>query len=259
MMRTVAAALGCALAFWLLVVGAASAAQDFSVICETAAREASRRSGVPLSVLKAISLAETGRKQGGSFRPWPWTVNMEGAGHWFDSQDEARAFVFKEFKRGARSFDIGCFQINYKWHSQAFSSIDEMFDPLENAHYAAKFLQELHAETGSWTKAAGAYHSRTPEFAEPYSARFNSFRAKFLTEDGANPGPPPLQRAGQDIPDIPDIVLAAYDVDPEPAKPRTNRYPLLQTGAAGGLSSLVPLVRGSGASLFPSPEPMVTD
>jgi len=30
---------------------------------------------------------------------------MEGQGHWFDSRDEARAYVDREFARGARSFD----------------------------------------------------------------------------------------------------------------------------------------------------------
>lgn len=206
-------------------------------ICGSVATTVSQQSGVPVSVLKAITLTETGRKLGGAFQPWPWTVNMEGKGHWFDTQDEARAFVFKEFKRGARSFDVGCFQINYKWHGEAFSSIDEMFDPLANALYAAKFLKELHAETGSWSDAAGAYHSRTPEFATRYAARFDRIRAN-LKEDDAAPAPDP------DIPDIPDIVLAANGTSLQEPQARTNRYPLLvrrnearpSMGAAPGAS-----------------------
>ncbi len=145
--------------------------------CVMAARRAANTTGVPLDVLDAISLVETGRGTGTSLEPWPWTVNMEGAGHWFPSEQTARAFVFENFRRGARSFDVGCFQINYKWHGAQFASIEQMFDPLENALYAARFLRQLHAELGSWTLAAGAYHSRTPELARSYAVRFDTVRA----------------------------------------------------------------------------------
>ena len=221
---------------------------DTAGICDQVAAEASRRTGVPISVLQAISLTETGRKSDGAFRPWPWTVNMEGKGVWFESEDEARAYVYKEFKRGARSFDIGCFQINYKWHGTAFRSIDEMFDPLANALYAAKFLKSLHAEQGDWGRAAGAYHSRTPKYATRYQERFERFRTTMLTQGG----PPESE-----IPEIPDIVRVAnggalYEAGSERvAEARVNTYPLLQAGGNGALGSLVPLgSAGGGASIF---------
>lgn len=210
----------------------AYASSDPAAICDQAASEAARRTGVPVSVLRAISLTETGRKRGGTFRPWPWTVNMQGQGHWFESEDEARAYVYREFSRGARSFDVGCFQINYKWHGQAFRSIDEMFDPLANALYAARFLQTLHIELGDWGRAAGAYHSRTPEFADRYQARFERLHAGLA-------GSP-----ADDIPEIPDIVAAANaaaGLEVVPAALRVNRYPFLRTGAPTSLGSLVPL------------------
>ena len=213
-------------------------------VCEEVAAEAARRSGVPVSVMKAISLTETGRKLEGQFRPWPWTVNMEGAGHWFDTLPEARAFVVREYQRGARSFDVGCFQINYKWHKEGFSSIDEMFDPMANALYAARFLRELYAETGSWNAAAGAYHSRTREYADRYSARFAELRRRYLAEDA---GQAPIQ-PGDAIPDIPDIVLAANGGGLEVGPPRVNTYPLLQR--SGDVRP--PLGGAPGASLFAS-------
>jgi hypothetical protein len=227
----------------------AGQAEDFSAVCEQAAQMASQQSGVPVSVLKAISLNETGRKHEGEFRPWAWTVNMEGAGHWFDTRDEARAYVFKEFKRGARSFDIGCFQINYKWHHTAFSSIDEMFEPTANALYAAKFLTELYNEFGDWTKAAGAFHSRTPKHATSYAARFNKFRDKFREQDGqllrvAMSAGSSLGDHSNDVPEIPDIVQVA-NAQRAPDLPRVNRYPLLRTGTGTALGSLVPIDRTS--------------
>ncbi len=196
-------------------------------LCESAALRASRESGVPLSVLRAISLNETGRKRNGAMVPWPWTVNMEGKGKWFDTQDQARAYVYKHYKTGARSFDVGCFQINFKWHGKAFNSIEEMFDPLANARYAAKFLQQLFDETGDWNDAAGAYHSRTKKYADKYKKRFRAHRATLEKL-------PPLE------------VAAAKPPEPAQAAKVANRYPLLQ-GRIGGstLGSLVPLAPGA--------------
>ena len=132
----------------LIFAGSLWAEADDSLVCDRISQIASQQTGVPISVLKAISLTETGRKRGAEFRPWPWTVNMEGKGVWFDNEDDARSFVYKHFKRGARSFDVGCFQINYKWHHQNFNSLDEMFDPLINGLYAARFLTDLYREKG---------------------------------------------------------------------------------------------------------------
>lgn len=217
---------------------------ELSASCERAAEDASRRTGVPVSVLKAIALNESGRKVGAGFGPWPWTVNMEGAGHWFDTLDEARAYVYQEFKRGARSFDVGCFQINYKWHNENFSSIDEMFDPMSSAVYAAKFLAELYAESGSWNTAAGAYHSRTKEFADRYAARFATLRQRFAAQDGMPLPPGGSSAPGDGIPEIPDIVMAMNG--PE-RPPRVNTYPLLQRKED---VAPPPLGAAAGASLF---------
>ncbi len=209
----------------------AAAQADLPKICEDAAIHASVQTGVPLSVLKAISLNETGRRHGGVIRPWPWTVNMEGKGVWFESRDAALAYVYKHFKRGARSFDLGCFQINYKWHGKAFNSIEEMFDPGKNALYAARFLLDLYGEKGNWSAAAGAYHSRTEKYASRYRKRFERFRLAFAGEDeipalpAGEPAQPAARRKAAAAP-----------------QPRINTYPLLQGGSQKSLmGSLMPL------------------
>lgn len=201
---------------------------SLSNMCEQAARTASRATDVPLDVLRAISITETGRASGGKLQPWPWTVNMEGTGKWFDSMTSALAYVDTHFQSGARSFDIGCFQINYRWHGQAFESITAMFDPETNARYAAGFLSRLYAELGDWSLAAGAYHSRTPAYAERYRARFDRIRA------GLSPAPP------------------ATPPPATPSPPRENTFPLLVTRTSeSALGSLVPLSgRTSDAGLF---------
>lgn len=151
---------------------------ETAAVCDRAGAHAAQVTGVPLPVLQAIALTETGRRLEGAHRPWPWTVNMEGKGTWFDTQAEALAYAKSHHARGARSYDVGCFQINYRWHGQAFASVEDMFDPVKNAVYAGQFLRSLYEETGSWSKSAAAYHSRTPEFANRYRARFDRILAR---------------------------------------------------------------------------------
>ena len=203
-----------------------------SDICDRAAERVAAESGVPVSVLKAITRTETGRRRDGAVRPWPWTVNMEGAGHWFDSRDEALSFASRRFRQGARSFDVGCFQINFKWHGQAFASIDEMFDPMANGRYAADFLNRLHDELGDWNKAAGAFHSRTEKYARKYRKTFEGYRAAYLEEDGRAPAASRAPSRGQ----------ARSGGLTRPGTPRVNAFPLLTgAGSTGGMGSLVPL------------------
>lgn len=153
------------------------ASERESARCEAAIVQGARESGVPQEVLHAISLTETGRKEGGSLRPWPWAINREGQGYWFKTREEAFHFAQGSLAAGRKSFDVGCFQINYRWHGHNFASLEAMFDPLTGARYAARFLSDLFAETGDWSRAAGAYHSRTPHFAGIYRARFDRIRA----------------------------------------------------------------------------------
>ncbi len=163
----------------MLLGGPAMAAEPsgISAICDAASAAAAAERGIPADVLYTITLTETGRSRAGRLQPWPWTVNMEGAGFWFDTRAEAMEYVQAKFDAGARSFDVGCFQINYKWHHQHFDSIEQMFDPMANARYAARFLSELYDESADWTKAAGMYHSRTEVYASRYRARFDRIRA----------------------------------------------------------------------------------
>lgn len=157
-----------------------------SSICDASSAAAARAQNMPADALYAITLTETGRARGGSFRPWPWTVNMEGRGFWFDTREEAYAYVLERYNAGARSFDIGCFQLNYKWHGEHFPSIEAMFDPMTNATYAARLLSGLYDEYGDWTKAAGAYHSRTETYASRYRTRYARIRARL---NGDAPAP----------------------------------------------------------------------
>lgn len=158
-----------------------------SSICDAAADRAGRAHEVPVEILRALTRTETGRAQGGVLQPWPWTINMEGDGFWFETRDEALAFAIEHHARGARSFDVGCFQINYRWHGEAFDSIEMMFDQAQNADYAARFLLSLKAEGGDWGAAVGKYHSRTPGLAQKYKGRFDRILASLAPHEAIAP------------------------------------------------------------------------
>lgn len=148
-----------------------------SQLCERAAQAASRSYDVPLEILLGITLIETGRTRDSSLKPWPWTLNVAGQGYWMKNKQDALERAGDAVSKGRLSFDVGCFQLNYLWHSDNFSSLDQMLDPQINANYAARFLSQLYVEFGNWDRAVAAYHSRTPQIGQRYLEKFNRISA----------------------------------------------------------------------------------
>ena len=132
-----------------------------------------RIQGIPTHLLAAIAATESGRwnKTLGMVIPWPWTINAEGQGFYFESKAEAIRKVRKLQRQGIKSIDIGCMQVNLKHHPNAFSSLEQAFDPKYNVTYAAQFLRNNYDEMRSWTMATAAYHSRTPKYGSKYLNR----------------------------------------------------------------------------------------
>ncbi len=123
--------------------------------CERHMASAAARHGVPLGMLYAVGLTETGR--GDSLRPY--ALNIEGRAVYELARSEAVAEFERARRAGAKLIDVGCMQINHHFHAAAFGSVDEMLDPSRNVDYAARFLKELKAREGSWTMAVARYHA----------------------------------------------------------------------------------------------------
>ena len=150
-----------------LWIGGAAAKQtpDFKAnSCRTFTEKAEREQGIPRHLLTAISLAETGRwsEEKQEIFAWPWTVMAKGRGLYFKSKIEAIVAVNRLRRAGVTNIDVGCMQINLRYHPRAFASLNEAFDPTANVAYAAKFLKGLHGTTQSWPQAAANYHSSDP-------------------------------------------------------------------------------------------------
>jgi hypothetical protein len=142
-------------------------------LCAALIARAERRHGIPTRLLRAISLAETGRvdPRSKAMIAWPWAVNAGGTGRYFPTKAKAIAAVRSLRAGGVRSVDVGCMQVNLLHHPKAFRDLKTAFDPRRNVAYAAKFLKELHAKTGSWIDAVAAYHSSLARRGTPYMLR----------------------------------------------------------------------------------------
>ena len=141
--------------------------------CQPAIDDAQARQGLPSGLLSAVALVESGRPdpRSGVIRPWPWTINVEGAGFFFPSKPRAIAAVQALLASGFRSIDVGCLQVNLMYHPAAFANLEQAFDPMANARYAARFLDALYDRSQNWTKAVADYHSQTPALGAAYRNR----------------------------------------------------------------------------------------
>ena len=149
------------------------AAFEDSSICDESIARAAQDSTVPRAVLMKIARLESGRKVNKKFVSWPWTLNNGGKGYFLSSEADALDLLTKLSNSGKTNVDVGCMQLNIKWHAKYFSNFSEMLSPEHNTLYAAKYLEQLYKETGSWMKAVKYYHSRNPKYNEIYYAKFS--------------------------------------------------------------------------------------
>jgi soluble lytic murein transglycosylase-like protein len=138
---------------FLVFLAAGIAASSFSLagakaenICEREMHRASARYDVPLGILYAVGLTETGRKN--SLQPY--AMNIEGKAEFFPSQAAALRRFTQVHAEGAKLIDLGCMQINHYYHSSEFPSVGAMLQPS---------LKRLREREGNWTMAVARYHA----------------------------------------------------------------------------------------------------
>lgn len=197
LLRLLAALIFCPLVFFLPAGNARALPFSLATVspgeqCRTAIAAAERGHGVPPQLLASIGRVESGRRDpvSGVSGAWPWTINAEGAGAYFESKAEAIQAVQALQARGVRSIDVGCMQVNLKHHPTAFANLDMAFEPAVNADYAARFLVELHEQTGDWIKATADYHSSNPEEGGPYAAMVTAVWPEEQRKAGLAPSAP---------------------------------------------------------------------
>lgn len=146
--------------FWrtaalLLVAALSESASGASNVCEQEMATAALEEQIPLGLLYAVGLTETGRKG----RLHPYALNIEGRSVFARTKAEAIE-AFNDARRSGKTLiDLGCMQINHHYHGAEFISLSAMLDPKQNVRYAARFLRELKKREGSWSMAVARYHA----------------------------------------------------------------------------------------------------
>ena len=129
---------------------------------------------LPPALLYAVALTESGQSalSEGQFRPWPWALNINGAGHYFTSRQDALQALQVALANAASSVDIGLMQVNWRYHHAALGSAWEALDPYHNMRVAAAILRDCLNEHTNWMQTAGCYHAPNDSTrAQAYASR----------------------------------------------------------------------------------------
>jgi soluble lytic murein transglycosylase-like protein len=116
---------------------------------------ASQQHGIPLGILYAVGLTETGRR--GAL--YPYALGADGQTVFAKDMNDAIANFEAMRAKGIKLIDLGCMQINHYYHGDKFTSVQAMFDPAKNVEYAARFLTALKARERTWTVAIARYNA----------------------------------------------------------------------------------------------------
>ena len=144
--------------------------------CEKVIETIEDLTDIPKNLLLSIGKSESGRiLKSNKHVIWPWTVNHAGKSLFFDTKNQMKKYVLKYVKKQDYNLDVGCMQINLKWHKNNFKKISDMFAVEPNVSYAASFLLQLKNKHGSWDKAIKHYHSSDPKKNKPYLIKVKHF------------------------------------------------------------------------------------
>lgn len=171
------------LAAFLCVFNALSA-HGWSGICIDTAQRVNQAEGLPANLLSSIAITESGRTDPATKAKvaWPWTVTSGGEGQYFPTKAAAIAAVKRLQRAGVENIDVGCMQINLKYHPDAFSSLAEAFEPEVNVRYAARFLKDLRQAWNGWSEAVRHYHSADAERGRAYERRVAANHRDLLSD-----------------------------------------------------------------------------
>lgn len=133
--------------------------QDLSSLIASAEIE----HNIPSGLLFAIAKTESGMKA--------YALNIGGRAVFLPSISKAQEVLEDKLSSGLTNIDVGVMQVNYRWHSHEFDSLEEMLTPASNINYAAKLLKSLYAQHGTWHKAVRFYHSANSEHHRKYSRK----------------------------------------------------------------------------------------
>ncbi len=137
-------------------------------------RQVAAEHSIPPSLFYAVALTESGYRMPAveSPRPWPWTLNIRGEGHYYPSQRAAATALSATLSAGETAVDVGLMQIHWHYHHAALGNIRSALDPYHNLRVGAGILAECYRQRTDWWSATGCYHApNNATLAQRYQAR----------------------------------------------------------------------------------------
>lgn len=117
------------------------------------------RNSVPAWFLYGIALQESKILFGRRALPYPWTLNVKGQGKRYNTYEEALVALKWFVSNGLTSVDIGCMQVNWRWHGARLQTLERALEPYANIDAGAQILRAEYAVTRDWFKTAMQYHA----------------------------------------------------------------------------------------------------
>ena len=169
-----------------------------SQLCDQSIEIVAQNSFVPREIIYKIARLESGRHVNGRHVSWPWSINNGGKGYFLKDSTTALSMLSSLVAQGKTNIDVGCMQLNIRWHAEFFDSLRQMMNPSDNVRYAVRYLEQLYKETGSWEKAVKFYHSRNAKFNSVYYAKYKKIKSPDTGTSFASLGPSQATTSFQD-------------------------------------------------------------
>ncbi len=139
--------------------------------------------GVNVATLYSIAVQESGmRWRDGTFRPWPWTLNVNEAKNGIKSgarryanRQAAEQALLQMIRKGVRNVDIGLMQVNWYWHGDKVSSASALLDPKTNITVAASYLKVLNTQNNVSQTVADYHAPSNPERGKTYVSQVKHY------------------------------------------------------------------------------------
>lgn len=112
---------------------------------------------IPRGLLMAIAVTESALNG----QPDPYAMNIAGRAYHATGFQDMSNVISANWQRGVKSIDVGCMQVNLKYHGSKFAKLTDLLDPTTNVNYGASYLITLATEAGSWKDAVMSYHNKT--------------------------------------------------------------------------------------------------
>jgi hypothetical protein len=153
-----------ALAFIVLCLGSRPVRAD---ACTEQAVAVERERSVPLGLLHAIALAESGYNG----QPHPYALRIGRKSLYPANPEQALRLLIGSKGHAPRYANVGCMQLALPGRHRTVAAAERMLDPAINMRAAASYLIGWQATTGSWTAAVSHFQGGGPRARQAYVCR----------------------------------------------------------------------------------------